>query len=326
MPRLLTDSDDSAALPRIVRTPEQEARRVQLTKYVVTAMGFIAAIAVFGIVLKKLTPAPIENQPSAPAPAAEPAPPPRGRNSRRAGADSRAAGDSAAHCRGSGARARSPLLLQRHHLRPKRRRSFCPLRRPSLRRLPRSKQRSRRPPLPPSRPHPRRPNPLHRKRRCEAAEAAEARTHDGTRTAASSPRAGDGRVPRLDKSSPEARRTRSRLGRRATASFEVVTRRTPAERPNGGARRAERSRGVALRSRGASVSPRLGFGEVVDVAETAETAGAQPETRASRQTRSMARATLAKRRGTTNKRACDERTGYARKEPMLRASSSGRSS
>ena len=70
--RALTDSDDGSA-PHIVRTPEQEARRVQLTKYVVTAMGFIAAIAVFGIVLKKLTPPPIESAPPVVAPPAPPA-------------------------------------------------------------------------------------------------------------------------------------------------------------------------------------------------------------------------------------------------------------
>jgi DNA-binding response OmpR family regulator len=69
VPRALVDSDDDGAA-RIVRTPEQEARRVQLTKYVVTAMGFIAAIAVFGIVLKKLTPSPIESAPPAAAPPA----------------------------------------------------------------------------------------------------------------------------------------------------------------------------------------------------------------------------------------------------------------
>jgi hypothetical protein len=79
--RLLTDSADDVPLPRIVRTPEQEARRVRLTKVVVMAMGFIAAIAVFGVVLKRLTPEPIETAPpsapaaQAPPPAPEPAKP-----------------------------------------------------------------------------------------------------------------------------------------------------------------------------------------------------------------------------------------------------------
>ncbi len=72
--RLLTDSDDGA-LQRIVRTPEQEARRVRLTQYVVMAMGFIAAIAVFGVVLKRVAPEPESAPASAPA-ALPPAPPP----------------------------------------------------------------------------------------------------------------------------------------------------------------------------------------------------------------------------------------------------------
>jgi hypothetical protein len=72
--RSLADSDDGT-LPRIVRTPEQEARRVRLTKVVVMAMGFIAAIAVFGVVLKRLAPEPIETAPPSGVPAA-PAPPP----------------------------------------------------------------------------------------------------------------------------------------------------------------------------------------------------------------------------------------------------------
>jgi hypothetical protein len=71
--RSLADSDSDAHLPRVVRTPEQEARRVRLTKVVVMAMGFIAAIAVFGVVLKRIGPEPIESAPSAPA-APAPAP------------------------------------------------------------------------------------------------------------------------------------------------------------------------------------------------------------------------------------------------------------
>jgi hypothetical protein len=71
--RSLADSDADAAMPH-VRTPEQEARRVRLTKVVVMAMGFIAAIAVFGVVLKRLGPEPIESAPSAPGAPAAPAP------------------------------------------------------------------------------------------------------------------------------------------------------------------------------------------------------------------------------------------------------------
>jgi CheY-like chemotaxis protein len=74
--RLLTDSDDGGALPRIVRTPEQEARRVRLTQYVVTAMGFIAAIAFFGVVLKRFAPEPAETAPASAPAAHPPAPPP----------------------------------------------------------------------------------------------------------------------------------------------------------------------------------------------------------------------------------------------------------
>jgi hypothetical protein len=71
-PKPLADSDlDDVAAPRVVRTPEQEARRAELTKYVVMAMGFIAAIAVFGIVLKKVAPPPAPSEPPA-APAAAP--------------------------------------------------------------------------------------------------------------------------------------------------------------------------------------------------------------------------------------------------------------
>ena len=70
--RSLVDSD--ADVPRVVRTPEQEARRVRLTKVVVMAMGFIAAIAVFGVVLKRIGPEPIESAPSAPPAAPAPAP------------------------------------------------------------------------------------------------------------------------------------------------------------------------------------------------------------------------------------------------------------
>jgi CheY-like chemotaxis protein len=65
--RSLADSDADAAMPRVVRTPEQEARRVRLTKVVVMAMGFIAAIAVFGVVLKRIGPESIESAPSLPA-------------------------------------------------------------------------------------------------------------------------------------------------------------------------------------------------------------------------------------------------------------------
>jgi hypothetical protein len=74
--RSLTDSADDVALPRVVRTPEQEARRVRLTQYVVTAMGFIAAIAFFGVVLKRFAPEPAETAPTSAPAVLPPAPPP----------------------------------------------------------------------------------------------------------------------------------------------------------------------------------------------------------------------------------------------------------
>jgi CheY-like chemotaxis protein len=70
--RLLSDSDDGGALPRIVRTPEQEERRARMIRWVVVAMGFAAAIAVSGVVLKRVAPGPVESAPVAPIPAAPP--------------------------------------------------------------------------------------------------------------------------------------------------------------------------------------------------------------------------------------------------------------
>ena len=70
--RLLTDSDDGGVLPRIVRTPEQEERRARMIRWVVVAMGFAAAIAVSGVVLKRVAPGPVESAPLAPIPAAPP--------------------------------------------------------------------------------------------------------------------------------------------------------------------------------------------------------------------------------------------------------------
>jgi CheY-like chemotaxis protein len=69
--RSLIDSDD--ALPRIVRTPEQEERRARMIRWVVMAMGFAAAIAVAGVVVPKLAPKPADSALVAPPPPA-PAP------------------------------------------------------------------------------------------------------------------------------------------------------------------------------------------------------------------------------------------------------------
>jgi len=70
--RLLSDSDDGTHLARIVRTPEQEARRAGLIRAVVFAMGFIGAIAVLGIVLKNVSKKPVEATPAVLPPAPQP--------------------------------------------------------------------------------------------------------------------------------------------------------------------------------------------------------------------------------------------------------------